>query len=59
MEGEFVLKDWMAAGLNVPTAVKRGVYTVHQRLIVKTTGTFSTADAERLEHALRGRLGLR
>lgn len=29
LTGEFVLADWQGAGLNVPTAVKRGVYTVH------------------------------
>lgn len=29
--GEFVLTDWWTSGLNVPTAVKRGLYTVHPR----------------------------
>ncbi len=28
LPGEFVLTDWAAAGLNVPTAVKRGIYTI-------------------------------
>ncbi len=28
--GEFVLSEWSAAGLNVATAVKRGVYTMHE-----------------------------
>lgn len=27
--GEFILSNWKASGLNVATAVKRGVYTVH------------------------------
>jgi mRNA interferase MazF len=27
LEGEFMLSEWSAAGLNVATAVKRGVYT--------------------------------
>src|SRR3990172_11267335 len=35
LAGEFVLADWAAAGLNVPTAVKRGLYTVHPTLIAK------------------------
>jgi len=26
LEGEFVLSEWKAAGLNVATAVKRGIY---------------------------------
>ncbi len=29
LSGEFLLADWTAEGLNVPTAVKRGLYTVH------------------------------
>ncbi len=32
---EFVLAEWAAAGLNVATAVKRGVYTVHESLVIK------------------------
>jgi mRNA interferase MazF len=35
---EFVLADWQAAGLNMPSAVKRGVYTVHSSLILKSVG---------------------
>jgi mRNA interferase MazF len=56
--GEFVLADWAAAGLNVPTAVKRGIYTIHPSLIVKWVGQLSTRDAQRLAHSLRGWLGL-
>ena len=38
LEGEFVLSEWAAAGLNVATAVKRGVYTVHESLVIKGIG---------------------
>ena len=31
--GEFVLRDWKVAGLHTPTAVKRGVYTIHPTLV--------------------------
>ncbi|WP_445633055.1 Type II toxin-antitoxin system PemK/MazF family toxin [Nostoc sp. DSM 114161] len=58
LEGEFVLSEWSAAGLNVPTAVKRGLYTVHQNLVVKAIGKLADADAELLEKSLRGWLGL-
>src|SRR2546430_11369261 len=44
LPGEFVLNDWAAAGLNVPTAIKRGVYTVHQALIVKQIGRLAQGD---------------
>ena len=58
LAGEFPLTDWAAAGLNVPTAVKRGLYTVHQSLIVKAVGRLTHPDADQLERSLREWLGL-
>lgn len=56
--GEFVLPDWAGAGLNVATAVKRGIYTVHERLALKTVGRLSAASMSRVEASLRGWLSL-
>ena len=39
LAGEFVLVDWKAAGLNVASAAKRGLYTVHQSLVIKSVGS--------------------
>lgn len=58
LSGEFILTDWSVAGLNVETAVKRGVYTVHQSLVVKLVGQLTTSDVDRLEQSLRDWLGL-
>ncbi len=58
LEGEFMLSEWAAAGLNVATAVKRGLYTVDESLVVKVIGKLADADAEQLEQSLRGWLGL-
>lgn len=58
LEGEFLLCEWSAAGLNVATAVKRGLYTVHESLVIKVIGKLTDADAAHLEQALRGWLGL-
>lgn len=58
LAGEFVLSEWVAAGLNVATAVKRGVYTVHKSLVIKVIGQLVKADAEQLEQSLRGWLSL-
>ena len=58
LEGEFVLSEWAAAGLNVATAVKRGLYTVHKNLVVKVIGKLADADVELLEQSLRCWLGL-
>src|SRR5918999_2605367 len=53
LAGEFVLADWAAAGLHVPTAVKRGLYTVHETLILKRVGRLTPTDAEHVEQSLR------
>ena len=53
MEGEFVLTEWLAVGLNMASATKRGLYTVHENLIVKKIGVLVEADAEQLNQSLR------
>ena len=58
LAGEFLLADWKAGGLNVATAVRRGLYTVHQALIVKTIGRLSPRDDPHLQGLLREWLGL-
>jgi len=59
LAGEFILTDWSKAGLNVPSAVKRGLYTVHQSLVAKSIGKLFDADASSLESSLRDWLGLK
>jgi mRNA interferase MazF len=58
LAGEFVLDDSRAAGLNVSSAIKRGLYTLRQDLIMKTVGRLSGGDAKKLESSLRDWLGL-
>jgi mRNA interferase MazF len=58
LAGEFVLADWKAVGLNVPSAAKRGLYTVHQSLVMKSIGKLSGTDANSLENSLRDWLDL-
>ncbi len=57
-EGELVLTDWQFAGLNLVSAVKRGVYTVDGRLILKLVGQLSVRDAQQVEQSLRLWFGL-
>ena len=59
LAGEFVLADWSQVGLNVESAVKRGVYTVHESLVAQTLGQLSDRDAAKVEASLRDWLGLR
>jgi mRNA interferase MazF len=59
LAGEFVLADWKAAGLNVSSAAKRGLFTILQSLVVKSIGSLSATDAGRLDTSLRAWLGLK
>ncbi len=52
LPGEFVLSEWAVAGLNVVTAVKRGVYTVHESLVIKAIGQLVKVDTDQLEQSL-------
>ena len=56
--GEFALSDWRSAGLNVPSAVKRGIYTVHSSIVLKKVGQLLRTDGERLDASLRNWLEL-
>ena len=58
LSGEFVLTEWQKEGLNVPTAVKRGIYTVDKQLAIKTIGKLQKVDAEKLDKSLKKWLGL-
>ena len=48
LAGEFVLAEWKKAGLNVETAVKRGIYTIKETLVKKRVGKLDDTDAEQL-----------
>src|SRR5215211_6129295 len=53
LPGEFVLTEWRTAGLNVPSAVKRGLYTVESSLVIKLLGQLAEVDAIQLDASLR------
>jgi len=53
LPGEFALADWKRAGLNIPSAIKRGVYTVESGLVLRIIGQLQPKDAAQLDVALR------
>lgn len=55
---DFPVKEWRAAGLNVPSGVKAQVSTVEERLVVKVVGTLTAADGRTLDERLRNWLQL-
>ena len=58
LAGEFVLAEWKKAGLNVETAVKRGIFTIKETLVRKRVGKLEDVDAEQLKNSLRAWLDL-
>lgn len=51
--GEFTMADWREAGLNVPSTIKRGLYTVHASLVLKQVGRVTENDTRRIGASLR------
>jgi len=58
LPGEFVMTEWRTVGLNVPSAVKCGLYTIEASLVIKLLGQLATVDATRLDASLRAWLAL-
>jgi mRNA interferase MazF len=54
LESEFVLSEWSAAGLNVATAIKRGLYTVQESLVIRAISKVGDADTRQLGQSLQG-----
>jgi mRNA interferase MazF len=55
---EVVLRDWRAAGLNVPCGIKSQIATIEDRLVVKSLGFLSPEDRSALQAELKAWLGL-
>jgi mRNA interferase MazF len=55
---DFPLREWRAAGLNVPSGIKAQLATVEKKLVLKIVGRLSTGDAKALEARLRNWLSL-
>ncbi|HTV40543.1 MAG TPA: type II toxin-antitoxin system PemK/MazF family toxin [Candidatus Sulfotelmatobacter sp.] len=50
---DFLLAEWSAAGLNVPSGVKAQLATVEERLALKIVGKLAAADLKTLNQRLR------
>jgi len=56
--GEFALADWQGARLNVASVVNRGLYTIHESLVVTMVGRLGADDASRIDVSPRQWLNL-
>jgi len=57
-EGEFVLQNWQQAGLNVPSAIKRGCILISVELVIKKVGNLTSKDLSSLNAVLKIWFGL-
>jgi mRNA interferase MazF len=55
---DFPLKEWRAAGLNVPSGIKAQLATVEERLVLKIVGRLAGGDIKALDAGLRNWLQL-
>jgi mRNA interferase MazF len=55
--GEFVLTDFRSAGLNVPSANKRGFRTLDERFVLAHVGRIGQSDLDQLDRAILYWLG--
>lgn len=56
--GEFLIRDWQAAGLLKPSAVKAAIATIEATLVRRRLGHVSDYDLEQLKRSLQELLGL-
>ena len=56
-DGEFALSDWSGSGLNVPSAVKRGILLVETSVFLKRVGRLNPEDWKTLQIGLQLWLG--
>jgi mRNA interferase MazF len=58
LPGEFILSKWKESGLNVQSTVKRGIYTVDEKLVVQKIGKLSVTDINKLDKSIQNWLGI-
>lgn len=56
--GEFLIRDWQAAGLLKPSAVKAAIATIEAKLVRRRLGHLSDYDLEQLKRSLGELVGL-
>jgi mRNA interferase MazF len=50
---DFSLREWRAAGLNVPSGIKAQLATVEEKFVMKIVGKIASDDAKTLDARLR------
>ncbi|MDQ1266776.1 MAG: mRNA interferase MazF, partial [Bacteroidota bacterium] len=58
LPGEFILHYWQASGLNVKTSVKRGIFTINEKLVIQLIGILKPFDIMKLNESILEWLGI-
>lgn len=58
LPGEFSLAMWREAGLNVQSTVKRGFFTIDEKLVIQRIGKLHQTDFVELDKSIQCWLGL-
>lgn len=57
LPGEFVLSNWSESGLNIQSTVKRGFYTIDEKLVIHRIGKLQPVDIIQLNNSIQSWLG--
>ncbi|MGA2296987.1 MAG: type II toxin-antitoxin system PemK/MazF family toxin [FCB group bacterium] len=57
LPGEFILSKWKESGLNIQSAVKRGIFTIEEKLVIQKVGKLKGNDVILLEKSIKSWLG--
>lgn len=59
LPGEFTLSMWNESGLNVQSTVKRGIFTIDDKLVIQRVGKLHQIDSKELDNSIQSWLGIR
>ncbi|MBM2816508.1 MAG: hypothetical protein HW421_3270 [Ignavibacteria bacterium] len=57
LPGEFTLSMWSESGLNTQSTVKRGFYTIDEKLVIQKIGKLQHVDKIKLDHSIQSWFG--
>jgi mRNA interferase MazF len=58
LPGEFSLSKWLESGLNIQSTVKRGIFTIDEKLIIQKIGSLYKEDIDKLNKSILFWLGM-
>ena len=57
LPGEFTLSKWKESGLHILSSVKRGIFTIDEKLVVQKIGVLQFEDIKKLRTSVKSWMG--